>query len=132
FRRPAHSARTSDCYTDPQPPPDPGTFPPPRSAMTTRRQFLQASAVSAAATLTAAAAQPSHVAGGDQLRIGLIGCGGRGTGAAENAVRADKNVQLVALGDAFPDRIEKCVGDLRKGLGERLFAGKVDVPAERR
>ncbi len=93
-----------------------------------RRQFLQASA----ATLAAAAAVPAHAAGGDQLRIGLIGCGGRGTGAAENAVRADKNCKLVALADAFPDRIEKCMGDLRRSLGDEVFAEKVDVPAERR
>jgi myo-inositol 2-dehydrogenase/D-chiro-inositol 1-dehydrogenase len=93
-----------------------------------RRQFLQASA----ATLAAAAAVPAHAAGGDQLRIGLVGCGGRGTGAAENAVRADKNCKLVALGDAFPDKIEKCVGVLRRSLGDGLFAEKVDVPAERR
>jgi predicted dehydrogenase len=89
-----------------------------------RRQFLQASA----ATLAAAAAVPAHAAGSDQLRIGLIGCGGRGTGAAENALRADANCKLVALGDAFPDRIERCLGV----LGDRSLADKVDVPAERR
>ena len=99
--------------------------------MPTRRQFLQASAVSTAATLAAAAAQPSHVAGDDRLRVGLVGCGGRGTGAAENAVRADKNVKLVALGDAFPDKIEKCLNVLQGALGD-LYAAKVDVPAERR
>ncbi|HEY1377136.1 MAG TPA: Gfo/Idh/MocA family oxidoreductase [Gemmataceae bacterium] len=99
--------------------------------MPTRRQFLQASAVSTAATLAAAAAQPAHVAGNDMLRIGLIGCGGRGTGAAEQAARADKNVQLVALGDAFPDKIEKCLRNLRGSMGG-LFAAKVDVPPERR
>src|SRR5437764_1685761 len=102
----------------------------PRHLVPSRRQFLHASAASAA-TLAAAAAVPAHVAGGDLLRVGLIGCGGRGTGAAENAVRADKNVKLVALGDAFPDRIERCVGDLGKALGEQLFAQKGDVPAER-
>jgi myo-inositol 2-dehydrogenase / D-chiro-inositol 1-dehydrogenase len=100
--------------------------------MPSRRQFLQASAATAAATLTAAAAQPSHVAGGDQLRIGLIGCGGRGTGAAEQAVRADKNGKLVAVADAFGDKIGVFVNRLKNTLGERLFADKVDLPTERR
>jgi myo-inositol 2-dehydrogenase / D-chiro-inositol 1-dehydrogenase len=93
-----------------------------------RRHFLRASA----ATLAAAASVPAHVAGNDLLRIGLIGCGGRGSGAAENAVRADKNCKLVALGDAFPDRIEKCLGVLGKSMGDRLYAEKIDVPPEQR
>ena len=65
-------------------------------------------------------------------RIGLIGCGGRGTGAAENALRADKNCKLVALGDAFPDRIERSLGVLEKSMGDKLFAEKINVPAERK
>jgi predicted dehydrogenase len=98
-----------------------------RPTVPSRRQFLQASA----ATLAAAAAVPAHAAGGDLLRIGLVGCGGRGTGAAENAVRADKNCKLVALGDAFPDKIERCVGVLKQQLRDE-FQEKVDVPQERR
>jgi myo-inositol 2-dehydrogenase / D-chiro-inositol 1-dehydrogenase len=93
-----------------------------------RRQFLKASAT----TLAAAAAVQAHAGGDDILRIGLVGCGGRGTGAAENAVRADRNCKLVALGDAFPDRIEKCLSVLGKSMGDQLFAEKVAVPAERR
>jgi predicted dehydrogenase len=47
-------------------------------------------------------------------------------------VRADRNVKLVALGDAFPDRIEGAVGELQRTLGDSLFTEKVDVPPERR
>ena len=47
-----------------------------------------------------------HAAGSDTLKVGLVGCGGRGTGAAEQALTADKNAKLVAMADAFQDRLE--------------------------
>src|SRR5690606_20904363 len=43
----------------------------------------------------------------DILKVGLIGCGGRGTGAANQALNADKNVHITAMGDIFSDRLEK-------------------------
>src|SRR5437660_10827910 len=67
----------------------------------TRRTFLATSAVAVAG---AAIAPSVHAAGGDVLRVGLIGCGGRGTGAALNALRADKNVKLTAVADVFKDK----------------------------
>lgn len=60
-----------------------------------------------------------------KLKIGLIGCGGRGTGAAQQALSADENVVLWAVGDAFPEAI---TGSLQ---GLQSFGAKVDVPAER-
>ncbi len=93
-----------------------------------RRDFLKASAAGAVgATLTTL--PQVHAAGGDVLKVGLIGCGGRGTGAAAQALQADPNVKLVALGDAFPDRLEACLGRLQK---DKAIGAKVDVPAERR
>jgi predicted dehydrogenase len=89
----------------------------------TRRQFLAASAA-------AVAASPHAFAGDDLIRVGLIGCGGRGTGAAANALRADKNVKLVAMGDAFADRIEDSLNALTKGKETRDVAPKVDVKAD--
>jgi len=59
------------------------------------------------------------------LKIGLIGCGGRGTGAASQALKADPNVKLWAIGDVFESQIPKAVDNLKS------FADKVDVPAER-
>jgi predicted dehydrogenase len=83
-----------------------------------RRQFLAASAV-------AAAAAPSLFAAGDDvLKVGLIGCGDRGTGAAVNALQADKNVKLVAMADAFADRLDKSLENLSK---KESVAAKVDV-----
>src|SRR5688500_4440508 len=69
-----------------------------------------------------------HVAGSDLLRVGLIGCGGRGTGAASQALKADKYVQLTAMGDAFEDRLLGSLASLEAGD----VARKIDVPAERR
>ncbi len=47
------------------------------------------------------------------LKIGVIGCGGRGTGAIENAITAAPDIHLVALADPFPDRIETCLKELK-------------------
>jgi len=69
----------------------------------TRRAFLKSGAFAAAACSQAGArsAEPP-------LRVGLVGCGGRGTGAAENVLQSAPNVELVALADVFPERVEKC------------------------
>jgi predicted dehydrogenase len=55
---------------------------------------------------------------GRELRVGIIGCGGRGTGAAGNALEASPDVRIVALGDLFPDKIEKALAGLAS-FGER-------------
>lgn len=65
-----------------------------------------------------------------ELRVGLIGCGGRGTGAAFQALNADSNAILYAMGDVFPDRIEKSLQGLTKQLGEHAPL-RLQVPTER-
>ena len=69
-----------------------------------RRNFLASSAV--AATAGSALARNAFLAGADTLKIGLIGCGGRGTGAAMQALAADKGTVLWAMADAFMDRLD--------------------------
>ena len=70
----------------------------------TRREFVKTSAV--AATAGAFAGVPMvHAAGSDRIRFGLIGCGGRGTGAASQALNADPGVVLTAMGDMIEDRL---------------------------
>ena len=95
-----------------------------------RREFIRRSAVLAAAGGLAGAvpAFGFHTAGSDLLRVGLIGCGGRGTGAAAQALSADKNVKLVALADLFDDRMKICLSSLQK---RPELAEKIDVPPER-
>ena len=63
------------------------------------------------------------------LRVGLIGCGDRGTGAATQALAADSNVKLVAMADAFEDRLEKSLETLQK---DEKVAGKLDVKPDHR
>ncbi len=79
-------------------------------------------AIKTAAVVTAGlVASPQTVfAGGqsDTIRVGLVGCGGRGTGAAANCVESSRGVEIVALGDLFPDRLASC----RERLAERLGA----------
>ena len=96
-----------------------------------RREFLKSSSAAAIAGAFAtnqALAQAAGVSPGETLRVGLIGCGGRGTGAASQALQADPNLKLVALGDAFKDRLDGSLESLRK---QKEIAEKIDVPEER-
>ncbi|MDA1014829.1 MAG: Gfo/Idh/MocA family oxidoreductase [Planctomycetota bacterium] len=83
----------------------------------TRRDFLKRSSAAVAGTALAANLMSSSVyaAGSDTLKLGLVGCGGRGNGAASNALHADDNVELVAVADAFESQIN---GSLR-ALGDQ-------------
>ncbi len=98
----------------------------------TRRQFMKTSASVAVAGGVAGAAALAfprnvHAAGDDVLRVGLIGCGGRGTGAAGQALQADDRVKLVAMGDLFEDRLQLSLTSL--GNVDEV-AGKIEVPPE--
>ena len=102
----------------------------PNSASPNRRDFLKSSTVAAAgASLvgSVAFAGSVHNSVDDTLRVGLIGCGGRGTGAASQALNADTNVKLVAMGDAFPDRLQGSLHGLRDRIRQegRCDAGAV-------
>ena len=92
-----------------------------------RRTFLASSAAAVAAS--SVVLPGAYAAGSDLLRVGLVGCGGRGTGAAKQALRADPNVKLVAMCDAFMDRLEGSLSELKN---IKDIASKLDVPAERR
>ncbi len=96
----------------------------------TRRGFVKQSTAAAAAAVAATQINlipNAHAAGSDTLRVGLVGCGGRGTGAAQQALLADENTRLVAMGEAFQDRLDESLSNL-KGLP---VADRVDVPKER-
>src|SRR5437879_4973830 len=92
-----------------------------------RRDFLKltAAATAGAATGSLAISRSAHAAGSthagsDVLRIGLIGCGGRGGGAAANALGADPNTRLVAMADAFGDRLQGTLNSLSREFKERV------------
>jgi predicted dehydrogenase len=99
-----------------------------KTAALGRRDFLKASTAVAGGALAGglSLSRSAHAAGSDILKIGLIGCGGRGAGAASQAMTADKNSKLVAMGDVFPERVRGSYGPLKKA-----FADRVDVPKER-
>lgn len=99
---------------------------------TSRRRFLKSSVATTGALaidlgISAAESPSVHTGVDETLRIGLIGCGGRGTGAAIDALAADADAKLVAVGDVFEDRARQCLGDLRK---QADFADRVVVDEE--
>ncbi len=61
----------------------------------------------------------------DTLKVGLIGCGGRGTGAANQALNADPNVVLTNMADIFEDRLELSLTSLKKLHGDKVKVEKV-------
>lgn len=86
-----------------------------------RRDFVKttAAAVGAASTLDAVR-NVAWAAGSDVIRVGLVGCGGRGTGAASDIVDADPGVEIVAMGDLFQDRLEKSRTQLTEKISAKL------------
>ncbi len=89
----------------------------------TRRQFLSTTAKVGAFALAAPGIiiRPSaFAANSDTLKVGLVGCGGRGTGAAGNALTADSNCVLTAMGDVFPDQLENSYKGLKEQFDKRI------------
>src|SRR5690242_5862609 len=82
-----------------------------------RRQFLKTGAAASLLPLLGSVT-PVFAAGSDRIRVGLVGCGGRGIGAVRNCLAADPSVQLVAIGDAFADRIDAALAEFTKGGGD--------------
>lgn len=96
----------------------------------TRRDFLKTTAATGG-VLASTLAFPTVTFGkpdNRKLKIGFIGCGGRGTGAAAQALKADSNVTLHAVGDVFASQIERSLASVRKEVDHE---GQFDVPKER-
>jgi len=101
----------------------------PNENVTSRRDFIKSSALIGGA-LAAPAIIPSRLfarENSETLRVGLIGCGGRGSGAADQALKADNNVVLTAMADAFEEQLTKSLQSLEAGHPD-----KVKVPPEKR
>ncbi|MEI7582592.1 Gfo/Idh/MocA family oxidoreductase [Runella sp.] len=107
---------------------------------TNRREFLKTSSLFTGGALLSSLPFSSygyHNSNDDVIKIALIGCGGRGTGAAAQALSTKQNVKLVAMADAFSDRLEGAYTALTKrkyknDAGEEVnVASKIDVPKER-
>jgi len=96
---------------------------------TSRREFLKDTGLIAAASALAAGIAPRMYAGqNNTIKVALIGCGGRGTGAADNALSVNQGpIKLVAMGDVFENRLKSSYENLKK-----MHAEKVDVPEDRK
>lgn len=94
-----------------------------------RRKFIKstgAAVIYSAAALNMGFPNPMFGQNSNTLKVGLIGCGGRGSGAAAQALNADPDVVLYAMADAFEDRLNDSLEMLKKAHG-----GKVQVEKER-
>jgi predicted dehydrogenase len=99
----------------------------PGSDSASRREFLRGSAAGAAAVAGGLLVPMVHAGGSDTLKVGLVGCGGRGTGAAEQALTADTGAKLTAMGDVFADRLQESLSALKSAT----VGSRVDVPKDR-
>lgn len=87
----------------------------------TRRDFLKTSSVAAAgAVATLSIERAAHAVGSDVLKIGMIGCGGRNSGAVVQALNADKGTRLVAMCDILKDRILTKREEIKNAKGEQV------------
>jgi predicted dehydrogenase len=109
----------------------PAAGPSPRDTRLSRRDFVRRSATAAAALGLAGCATPApaptrSAARGSRLRVGVVGCGGRGTGAAANVLQASPDTEIVALGDLFPDRLDGCTRHLAQLPPDQAARCRVD------
>jgi predicted dehydrogenase len=94
--------------------------------MPTRRQIIQGAATVGAALAVSSIPSFVHAGSSDVIKVGLVGCGGRGGGAAANALNGDPNCKLVALADMFKDKLEATHSALMKSPN----ANRIEVPPE--
>ena len=98
-------------------------------SIATRREFLKGAGRIAAASALAGVAIPAvHAAENNTIQLALVGCGGRGTGAAADALSTKDAgpIKLVAMADAFQDRLDGSCRNIQRQCGEQ-----VDVPKDR-
>jgi len=105
------------------------------SEKTSRRQFLKTSSLLAASATAVGGltlAQSANVAGSDQIKLALVGCGGRGNGAIRDRVQVGDNVKVVAVADAFEGSAKWGANSLRNDAGntESTLHDKVDLPED--
>jgi len=97
----------------------------------TRREFIKTSTAVVAGALAAnlSIARTAHAAGDDEIKIALIGCGGRGSGAAKQALSTQGKVKLIAMADLFEDRLASSHKEL---MSQESVKDRIDVPEDRR
>ncbi|MES2647089.1 MAG: Gfo/Idh/MocA family oxidoreductase [Bacteroidota bacterium] len=107
-------------------------------ASKSRRDFVKQGSLLAGGLLAAPfLSQANYFAGAnDVIKVALVGCGGRGTGAAIQAMSSKQNVKLVAMSDAFRDNLDNCYKELiseeNTDASGASFKTRIDVPEERK
>ncbi|MBO9563463.1 MAG: Gfo/Idh/MocA family oxidoreductase [Niastella sp.] len=101
-----------------------------------RRDFVKQSSLIAGGLIAAPLFSKANYFSGadDVIKVALVGCGGRGTGAAMQALLTKQNVKLVAMADAFKDRLDRCYNSLTatSKSGDKSVKDRVDVPEDRK
>ena len=98
-----------------------------------RREFVKTAGAAAGSLILAPSmlSAKAHIGGDDAIRVGLVGCGGRGTGAAVQALLSGQNVHLVAMADAFRDQVDSSYQRIQEEMeNNELPAGRLNVPEE--
>jgi predicted dehydrogenase len=106
------------------------------SGNNSRRDFVKGTSLLAGGILAAPLLSRANFFAGadDTIKIAVIGCGGRGTGAAMQALSSKQNVKIVAMADAFKDNLDNCHKSLTEEINNSIgeLAKRLDVPEERR
>jgi len=93
------------------------------SAETSRRKFIKSSSTAVVGGVVApyfGLRQSVSGQNAETIRVGIVGCGGRGSGAANQAMNADSNIRLTAMGDVFPHRLQGSLDALKRAAGEKI------------
>jgi len=106
------------------------------SGKNSRREFVKGSSLLTGGLLAAPLLSKANFFSGsdDVIKIAVVGCGGRGTGAAMQALSSKQNVKIVAMADAFRDNLDNCHKSLIEEINNSIgsLAKRLDVPEERR
>jgi predicted dehydrogenase len=104
------------------------------NSVTSRREFIRASGAATAGLVAAPfvfTGRSAELSPGDTIKVGLIGCGGRGSEAAMQALQADSSVQLVAMADAFEDNLQNHLKEIKRSAEKNEIAQKVKVEPDK-
>jgi len=98
-----------------------------------RRNFLKQTGALAAtgAVLTSGVVPKVHAAASDTIKLGIVGCGGRGSGAARQALTADPNLKFWTVADVFPEKAQNGARDLKNDFEKREKGHMVDISPDR-
>lgn len=89
-----------------------------------RKEFVKKTAMAAATAAVLPKFSFGAAKGSDKIKVALVGCGGRGTDALTNMIAADQNIEIIAIGDLFPERTKACTENVNKFIEKNYPAHK--------